>query len=113
MMMLLLTSTLLFINNNINDADDANDIDDVNNVNNVNDANDADVNDADHERRRRSSIEEEKESRLDTSLDRVERLVVCCCQTPSKSGHEAIICGSRLKKSSLRRKVKKREKSPT
>jgi hypothetical protein len=53
-----------------NDADDAND---------ANDVNDADADDADDERRReRSSIEEEKRSRLDTNLDRVERLVMCC-----------------------------------
>jgi hypothetical protein len=53
--------------------DDADDADDAN------DANDADANNADDERRReRSSIEEEKKSRLDTSLDRVERLVMCC-----------------------------------
>jgi hypothetical protein len=52
------------------DADDAND---------ANDANDADADDANDEKRReRSSIEEEKRSRLDTSLDRVERLVMCC-----------------------------------
>jgi hypothetical protein len=58
---------LLFIDNDVDDADD------------VNDANDADADDADDERRReRSSIEEEKRSRLDTSLDRVERLVMCC-----------------------------------
>jgi hypothetical protein len=53
--------------------DDADDADDVNNINN------ADVNNADNEKRKRkSSIEEEKRSRLDTSLDRVERLVMCC-----------------------------------
>jgi hypothetical protein len=53
--------------------DDADDADDAN------DANNADADDADDERRRkRSSIEEEKRSRLDTSLDRVERLVMCC-----------------------------------
>jgi DNA helicase IV len=56
--------------------DDADNVDDADDVN---DANDADADDADDERRReRSSIEEEKRSRLDTSLDRVERLVVCC-----------------------------------
>jgi hypothetical protein len=65
MMMLSLTSTLLL-------ADD--DVDDANDVNNVNDA---DTDDADDERRRKSLIEERKESRLDTSLDRVERLVMC------------------------------------
>jgi hypothetical protein len=75
MMMLSLISTLLLVDNNINDADDANDVNDVDNVNN---ANDADINDADDERRRRSSIEERKKSRLDISLDRVERLVICC-----------------------------------
>jgi hypothetical protein len=48
----------------------------------TNDANDADADDADDERRRRSSIEERKESRLDTSLDRVERLVMCCSSAP-------------------------------
>jgi hypothetical protein len=59
------------------------DVDDVNDVNNVNDANDADADDADDKRRRRrSSIEEEKRSRLDTSLDRVERLVMCCFFAP-------------------------------
>jgi hypothetical protein len=53
------------------------------NADDVNDVNDADANDADDERRRRkSSIEEEKRSRLDTSLDRVERLVVCCSFAP-------------------------------
>jgi hypothetical protein len=70
MMMLLLTSTLLFVNNDIND------------VNNANDVNDADADDADDERRKKSSIEERKESRLDTSLDRVERLVMCCFFAP-------------------------------
>jgi hypothetical protein len=56
-----------------------NDAVDVDDVNDVNDANDADADDVDDERRRRrSSIEEEKRSRLDTSLDRVERLVMCC-----------------------------------
>jgi hypothetical protein len=56
-----------------------NDVDDVNDVNDANDANDADADDADNKRRRRkSSIEEEKRSRLDTSLDRVEQLVMCC-----------------------------------
>jgi hypothetical protein len=53
--------------------------DDVDNTDDVNDANDADVDDADNERRReKSSIEEEKRSRLDISLDRVERLMMCC-----------------------------------
>jgi hypothetical protein len=65
-------STLLLVNNNINYADDADDIDDINNDNNV------DADDANDKRRRKSSIQEEKESRLDTSLDRVERLVICC-----------------------------------
>jgi hypothetical protein len=73
--MLSLTLTLLFADDNTDDFDDANDADDVNDVNNVNDA---DADDADDERRRKSSIEERKESRLDTSLDRVERLVMCC-----------------------------------
>jgi hypothetical protein len=71
-MMLSLTSTLLLTNDDIDNADDVDDVDDVNDVN------DADANDADNERRRKSSIEERKESRLDTSLDRVERLVMCC-----------------------------------
>jgi hypothetical protein len=75
MMMLSLTSTLLLADDDIDDADDA---DDANDVDNANDANDADADDADDEKRRRSSIEERKESRLDTSLDRVERLVMCC-----------------------------------
>jgi hypothetical protein len=61
----------LFVNNDANDVD------------NTNDVNDADANNADDERRRkRSSIEEEKRSRLDTSLDRVERLVMCCFFAP-------------------------------
>jgi hypothetical protein len=70
MMMLSFTSTLLLADD---DADDADDVDDVN---------DADADDADDERRRRSSIEERKGSRLDTSPDRVERLVVCCSFAP-------------------------------
>jgi hypothetical protein len=58
---------LLLVNNDADDADDANN------------ANDADADDANNERRReRSSIEKEKRSRLDTNLDRVERLVMCC-----------------------------------
>jgi hypothetical protein len=65
-----------------NDTDDADDVVNAKNADDANDANDTDVNDADDERRRRSSIEEEKESRLDTSLDRVERLVVCCFSAP-------------------------------
>jgi hypothetical protein len=72
MMMLSLTSTLLLAD------DDNDDVDDADNVDNANDANDADADDADDEKRRRSSIEERKKSRLDTSLDRVERLVMCC-----------------------------------
>jgi hypothetical protein len=75
MMMLSLTSTLLLADDDTDDADDADDVDDANNAN---DANDADADDADNERRKRSSIEERKESRLDISLDRVERLVMCC-----------------------------------
>jgi hypothetical protein len=59
--MLSLMSTLLLADN-----------DDVNNVNNV------DVENADNERRKKQSIEEEERSRLDTSLDRVEQLVMCC-----------------------------------
>jgi hypothetical protein len=65
-MMVSLMSTLLFTDDDADDADD------------VNDVNDANADDADDERRRRSSIKERKESRLDTSLDRVERLVMCC-----------------------------------
>jgi hypothetical protein len=65
MMMLSLTSTLLLADDDVDDADDAND------------ANDADADDANDERRR-SSIEKKEESRLDISLDRVERLVMCC-----------------------------------
>jgi hypothetical protein len=57
MMMLSLMSTLLFVDDDINDTDDADDADDINDVN---DANDADADDADDERRRRSSIEEKK-----------------------------------------------------
>jgi hypothetical protein len=53
--------------------------DDADNADDVNNANDADADDAnDKKRRERSSIEEEKRSRLDTSLDRFERLVMCC-----------------------------------
>jgi hypothetical protein len=53
--------------------------DDADNADDVNDANDADADHVnDERRRRRSSIEEEKRLRLDTSLDRAERLVVCC-----------------------------------
>jgi hypothetical protein len=69
MMMLLLTSTLLLTNDDTNNADDTNDAKNIN---------DADVDDADDKRRRRSSIEKRKESRLDISLDRVERFVMCC-----------------------------------
>jgi hypothetical protein len=72
MMMLSLMSTLLLADD---DTDDVNNADDVNDAN---DANNADVDDADNEKRRKSSIEERKESRLNTSLDRVERLVMCC-----------------------------------
>jgi hypothetical protein len=70
MMMLSLTSTLLLADDDADDADDADDV------------NDADADDTDDERRRRSSIEEREESRLDTSLDRAERLVVCCSSAP-------------------------------
>jgi hypothetical protein len=70
MMMLSLTSTLLFADDDVDDVDD------------VNDVNDADADDANNKRRRRSSIEEREESRLDTSLDRVERLVMCCFFAP-------------------------------
>jgi hypothetical protein len=53
--------------------------DDVNDVNNANNVNNADANNVDDERRKRkSSIEEKKRSRLNTNLDRVERLVMCC-----------------------------------
>jgi hypothetical protein len=69
MMRLSLTSTLLLVNDDTNDTD---------NANNTNNANDADADDVDNERRKRSSIEERKESRLVTSPDRVKRLVVCC-----------------------------------
>jgi hypothetical protein len=74
MMMLSLTSTLLLADDNTDDADDVDDTDDVNDANN---ANDVDADDASNERRKNSSIEERKESRLDTNLDRVERLVMC------------------------------------
>jgi hypothetical protein len=57
--------------------------DNVDDVDDINDANDVDADNADDERRKRkSSIEEEKRSRLDTKLDRVERLVVCCFFAP-------------------------------
>jgi hypothetical protein len=75
MMMLSLMSTLLLADNDTDDADDADDVDDVDDANDVNDA---DADDADDEKRKRSSIEERKELRLDTNLDRVERLVMCC-----------------------------------
>jgi hypothetical protein len=75
MMMLSLTSTLLLADDDTNDADDTDDAEDADDAN---DANDTDADDADEKRRRRSSIEEREESRLDTSLDRVERLVMCC-----------------------------------
>jgi hypothetical protein len=72
MIMLLLTSTLLLSNNNTNNADDVNDVDNVNNANDVN------VDNVNDEKRKKSSIEKEEKSRLDTSLDRIERLVMCC-----------------------------------
>jgi hypothetical protein len=75
MMMLSLTSTLLLADDDIDDVDDVNDADDVDDAN---DANDADADDADNKRKRKSSIEEREKSRLDTSLDRVERLMMCC-----------------------------------
>jgi hypothetical protein len=78
MMMLSLMSTLLLADDNIDDANNTNDVDDADDANDVNDVNDADADDADDERREKSSIEERKESRLDISLDRVERLVMCC-----------------------------------
>jgi hypothetical protein len=65
-MMLSLTSTLLLADDDTDDADDADDV------------NDADADNAKDERRRRSSIEERKESRFDISLNLVERLVMCC-----------------------------------
>jgi hypothetical protein len=72
-MMSSLTLTLLLAddNNTIN-------VDDVDNADDVNNVNDTDIDNADDERRRRSSIEKEKKSRLDSSLDRVERLVIRC-----------------------------------
>jgi hypothetical protein len=79
MMMLSLMSTLLLVDNDIDDVDDVNNADDVDDAN---DTNDADADDANDERRRRSSIEKRKKSRLDTSLDRVERLVMCCFFAP-------------------------------
>jgi hypothetical protein len=70
---------LLLVDDDTNDANDIDNTDDADNADDANDANDANTDDADDERRRRrSSIEEEKESRLDTSLDRIERLVMCC-----------------------------------
>jgi hypothetical protein len=75
MMILSLTSTLLLANDDINNADDADDVDDADDANDVNNT---DADDTDDERRRRSSIEKREKSRLDTSLDRVERLVMCC-----------------------------------
>jgi hypothetical protein len=81
MIMLSLMSTLLFVDdntNNVDDVDDANDVDDSNDVDDVNDVNDVNADDVNNERRKKSSIEEKKESRLDTSLDRVKRLVMCC-----------------------------------
>jgi hypothetical protein len=73
--MLSLTSTLLLADDDINDADDANNTDDANDVNDVNNA---DADDADDKKRRKSSIEERKESHLDINLNRVERFVMCC-----------------------------------
>jgi hypothetical protein len=76
---------LLLADNNADDVDDAND------------ANNADADDADDERRRRrSSIEEEKRSRLDTSLDRVERLVMCCFFASLTVSQAESICRMRL-----------------
>jgi hypothetical protein len=78
----------LLVNNDVDNADDVNDVNDadVNNADNADDAydvNDADVNDADDKRRRtRSPTKEGKRSRLGTSLDRAERLVVCCFFAP-------------------------------
>jgi hypothetical protein len=73
-MMLLLTLTLLLFDDDIDNADDVDDVDDVDNANEINDVDIDDVND---KRKRKSSIEERKKSRLDTNLDRVERLVMC------------------------------------
>jgi hypothetical protein len=78
MIMLSLTSTFLLTNENIDDVNDVDYVNDVDDANNINDINDVDADDVDDEKRRKSSIEERKESRLDTSLDRVERLVMCC-----------------------------------
>jgi hypothetical protein len=78
MMILSLTSTLLFTNDDTNDANDVNDVNNVNDVNDANNVNDADADDVDDEKRRKSLIEKRKESRLNISLDRVERLVMCC-----------------------------------
>jgi hypothetical protein len=82
MMMLSLTSTLLLADDDTDDVDDTNNADDINDVDDVNDVNDADADNADDERKKKSSIEEEKESRLGTSLDRAERLVMCCSFAP-------------------------------
>jgi hypothetical protein len=74
-MMLLLTSTLLLADDDIDDVDDVNNVDDVNDANNADDVN---VDDTNNERRRRSLIKKRKKSRFDTNLDRIERLVMCC-----------------------------------
>jgi hypothetical protein len=71
-MMLSLTLTLLLADDDINDVNNVNNVDNVNDVDNVN------ADNANDKKRRKSSIEEEKESRLDISLDRIERLVMCC-----------------------------------
>jgi hypothetical protein len=76
MMMLSLTSTLLLTDDDIDDVDDINDADDADNVDDVNDANDTDIDEANDERKRISSIEKRKKSRLDINLDRIERLVM-------------------------------------
>jgi hypothetical protein len=49
-----------------------------NNVNNTDDVNDVNTDDANDKKESKQSIEEEKRSRLDTNLERVKRLVMCC-----------------------------------
>jgi hypothetical protein len=74
-MMLSLTSTLLLVNDDIDNVNDVDDVDNVDDANNVNDVNADDVND---KRRRKSLIEEREKSHLDIRLDRIERLMMCC-----------------------------------
>jgi hypothetical protein len=71
-MMLSLTLTLLLADNDVNDN---NAVNDVNAINVVDDVNNANIDDADE--RRRQSTKERKSSRLDTSLNRAEQLMVC------------------------------------